>query len=308
MGALSQRAYGRTPRQGRSSRVASSWSRVALAPRVVGVCVLATAMVALVLLLASSRGRVAPRRVTQSVPVQRRVAALFAGIPQQGVVLGRPAAPVTLQVFVDLEDQLDANEWFDVMLPSILEEFVRTGVVRLEFRSFKTDTLNGGPFVRQQTAALAAGAQDRLWNYAATFIEEQGREFTNYATEAFVTHIAEQVPGLNMAEWERSRTAARSKLVMADNYDARYRFGFYATPAFRIGLTGGHMKDFSGHTVVEIHKYIVRRTPSGERYIAGVSNEWQHPVSLIDASDLEKALGELCQAPGGSCPAPAAKR
>jgi protein-disulfide isomerase len=224
------------------------------------------------------------------------------------VVLGQPAAPVTLQVFVDLEDYADGTNWFDLDLPVILEKFVRPGIVRLEFHSFKTDTLNGGPFVTQQTAALAAGAQDRLWNYTATFLDEQGKEFTNYVNEAFVTGIAKQVPGLNIAEWERSRTAALSNIVMADNYDARHRFGFHATPAFRIGLTGGHMKDFSGSTVVEIHKYIVRSKPSGERYIAGVSPEWQHPVSLINASDLEKAVGELCRAPDRSCPALAARR
>jgi hypothetical protein len=215
---------------------------------------------------------------------------------------------VTLEVFVDLEDYGDATSWFDLDLPVILERFVRPGIVRLEFHSFKTDTLNGGPFVTQQTAALAAGVQDRLWDYVATFLGEQGKEFTNYVNEAFVTGIAKQVPGLNIAEWDRSRTAAMSGIVMADNYDARYRFGFYATPAFRIGLTGGRMKDFSGSTVVEIHKYIVRRKPSGERYIAGISPGWQHPVSLINAGDLEKAVRELCRAPAGSCPALAARR
>lgn len=210
---------------------------------------------------------------------------------------------MTLQVFVDLEDHGYATQWFGTLLPPILEKFVRTNLVRLEFHSFKTDTLNGGPFVTQQTAAMAAGVQNRLWNYVATFIAEQRREFTNYATESFVTGIAKQVPGLNVAEWERSRTAVMSKIVMADNYHARYRFGFYATPAFRIGLTRGHVKDFSGHSIVEIHKFTVRTKASGERYIVGVSPEWQHPVSLIEASDVGAAVEELCRAPIGSCPA-----
>jgi hypothetical protein len=225
------------------------------------------------------------------------------------MVLGQPTAPVTLQVFVDLEDHNDGATWFDFMLPPIVESSVRSKLVKVEFRSLKTDTLNGGPFVTQQTAALAAGAQNRLWNYAAMFVNEQGPEFTNYVTEAFVTGIAKQVPGLNIAEWERSRSIAMSKIVMADDYNARHRFGLFATPAFRIGLTGGRMKNFSGRTIIDIHKYIVRARRSGERHIAGVSPEWQHPVSLVDASDLKKAVKELlCPRRDGLCPAPEARR
>jgi protein-disulfide isomerase len=245
----------------------------------------------------------------KSLTVQKHVAALFAGIPQHGVVLGKPSAPVTLQVFVDLEDHGDGTYWFDVMLPAILKRFVRTNIVRLEFHSFKTDTLNGGPFITQQTAALAAGAQNRLWNYAATFMNEQGPEFTNYATEAFVIGIAKQVPGLHIPEWEKSRTLTAEKLVMADNYNARYRLGLYATPAFRIGLTGGHTKRLAGLTFINAHKYIVRKKPSGERYIAGKSEEWQRPISLVDVDYLKKAVEALiCPRSGGSCPALASRR
>jgi protein-disulfide isomerase len=220
------------------------------------------------------------------------VAALFAGIPQHGASLGRPTAPVTLQVFVDLEDHGDGTSWFDEMLPPILQSFVRTNIVRLEFRSFKTDTLNPTPFIAQQTSAMAAGSEDLLWNYAATFVNEQGTEFTNYVTEDFLRGIAKQIPGLNLAGWERSRTAAMQRRVVEDDSAAR-EAGFYATPAFRIGRTGGKMKNFSGSTLEDYNKYIVRTKPSGERYIVGQSAELQHPVSLIDAADVKKAVKEL---------------
>lgn len=178
------------------------------------------------------------------------------------------------------------------MLPPILEQFVRPNVVRLEFHSFKSDTLNRRPFYVQQVAALAAGAQNLLWDYAATFMNEQGKEFTNYATEEFVTGIAKQIPGLNPAEWEQSRTISMAKIIEADIINAR-KVGFHDSPSFRIGLTGGKMKNFVGRNLETYHKYIVRKTPSGERYIAGISSEWQHPVSLIDATDLKKAVEEL---------------
>ena len=220
--------------------------------------------------------------------------ALFAGIPQRGTVLGQPNAPVTLQVYVDLEDHGNGVQWFDELLPPIIEKFVRTDVVRLEFHSLKTDTLNRVPFIMQQTAALAAGAQNRLWNYAYTFINEQGTEFTNYVNEAFVTGIAEQTPGLPLAEWEKSRTAEREYSVQYDSYIARHRLGLYVTPAFRIGLTDSKMEHLEAGIVFHYHKYIVHTTPSGERYIAGESpTEWQHPVWLVDARALRKAVEKL---------------
>jgi hypothetical protein len=92
------------------------------------------------------------------------VAGLLRGIPQHGNTLGSPGAPITLQVFGDLEC-IDVKQWFGFLLPAILKELVRTNIVRLEYRSLKTDTLNPTVFVAQQTAALAAGAQGRMWNF-----------------------------------------------------------------------------------------------------------------------------------------------
>ncbi len=268
----------------RASKSRAFWLRV-IAVAVVGV---------LSLVVSQFRAREAPSLVSaaERIRVQRRVAALFAGIPQHGVILGQPTAPITLQVFIDLEDHNDGTRWLDEMLPPILQQFVRTNIVRLEFHSFKTDTLNRLPFFIQQVAALAAGSQNLLWNYVGIFINEQGQEFTNYVNERFVTTIAKQLPGLNLAEWRQSRTIALARLVAEDNNTA-IKVGFHDSPSFRIGLTGGDMRNFVGHDIETYHKYIVRTKPSGERYIAGVSSELQHPVSLIEASDVKRAVERL---------------
>jgi protein-disulfide isomerase len=244
--------------------------------------------------LVASRGRghaAPPSRAAEHLRIQRRVTALFVGIHQHGVVLGQPTAPVTLQVFIDLEDH-QAGYWVNVLLPAILEKFVRTNVVRIEFHSYKSDTLNRIPFYRQQVAALAAGKQDLLWNYVATFLNEQGTAFTNYATAEFDAHIAERVPRLNLSEWELASTVAMEESVAADLVTAR-RAGFYVSPSFRIGLTDGLMRDLFGSVIFRFHKYIVHTTPSGERYISGTSSQWQHPTILVNASDLKKAVEGL---------------
>jgi hypothetical protein len=99
--------------------------------------------------------------------VDREVTQLLVGIPQHQNVLGRSTAAVTLEVFGDLKDP-DSRSWFLKDLLAIIRDYVRPGVLKLEYRSYKTNTYRPQTFVKEQTAALAAGAQDRLWNYIDT--------------------------------------------------------------------------------------------------------------------------------------------
>jgi protein-disulfide isomerase len=205
--------------------------------------------------------------------VDRDVGALLAGIPREGNTLGRPAAPVTLQVFGDLECY-DARHWFVKYLPAIIQEFVRPGIVKIQFRSFKTDTHNPTTFINQQSAALAAGTQNKLWSFIETFYHEQGQEYTPYATESYLNNIARQVPGLNRSRWHAERVTGRlSSRVVSDDRTAR-TLGFHDTPAFRIGRTGVPLKNFSGREII---------------LYAGQKN----PVSLVDAQDVRTATREL---------------
>lgn len=128
--------------------------------------------------------------------IAREVSELLAGIPQEGQTLGSPTAPVTMQLFTELEDY-SSGGWFVELLPAIIRELVRTNFLRIEYRAFKTNTIASETFVKQQAAALAAGAQDKLWNYVYTFYHEQGIEHTPYATDRFLENIARQVPAID---------------------------------------------------------------------------------------------------------------
>lgn len=156
-------------------------------------------------------------RAGQDARYDREVSTLLAGIPQEGRTLGSPTAPVTLQVFADLEDE-DSRHWVIRLLPTIIEEFVRPGTLKIEYRSYKTNTIHPGTFVKQQAAAIAAGAQGMLWNFVETFYLEQGREYTPYVTESYLDNIASQIPGLNIAQWHKDRNdGRRSEQVVADD-------------------------------------------------------------------------------------------
>jgi protein-disulfide isomerase len=169
------------------------------------------------------------------------VNSLVGGIPQNANVLGNPNAPVTLQYFGDLECPI-CKEFTLGALPSIIQRWVRTGKLKIEYRSMETATREPEVFKTQQVAALAAGKQQKMWHYIELFYHEQGEEDSGYVTEAYLQNLAQQVPGLNVAQWTSDRgNAALTSQVEADAQAAN-NAGFTGTPSFLIGKTGGPAK------------------------------------------------------------------
>lgn len=170
--------------------------------------------------------------------VDREVTALLDGLPQDGPVLGSPKAPITLRMYADLECPT-VRLFVENYLPSIIDNWVRTGTVRLEYRSLETDTSDEEVFFEQEIAALAAARQNRMWDFALTFVREQGEPQTRYATDAFIRDIAAQVPGLTTARWHKDRAAALlSKRVALDVYTA-HQSGLRSTPSFLVSFVPG---------------------------------------------------------------------
>jgi protein-disulfide isomerase len=166
------------------------------------------------------------------------VNALIGGIPQNGTVLGDPKAPVTLQYFADLECPV-CRDFTVGALESIVPRWVRTGKVKIEYRNLQTATREPEVFRSQQVAALAAGKQNKLWNFAETFYREQGEEGSGYVTDQFLQKVAEQIPGLNLPAWTAARNEAGLASQLATDSQLAAAQGFTGTPSFLIGKTGG---------------------------------------------------------------------
>jgi protein-disulfide isomerase len=182
--------------------------------------------------------------------IKSEVNALLTGIPQRANVLGSPSAPVTIEYFGDLE--CSACQAFTLdSLPTLISKWVRTGKVRIEYRSLETATRNPEVFKLQQVAALAAGAQNRMWNFIETFYHEQGEEGSGYVNEAFLQGIERQVPGLNLSTWtdDRSNTTY-SKKVEEDSSVASSN-GLTATPSFLLGRSSGVLKKLEVASITE---------------------------------------------------------
>ena len=89
--------------------------------------------------------------------------------------------------------------------PQLVQNEVRQGKVQVLYKAFCTATCNGpdpSVFNTQQVAGLAAGKQNKFWQFTELFYNQQGQEDTAYVTPAYLTGLANQVSGLNLATWK----------------------------------------------------------------------------------------------------------
>src|SRR5262249_13388898 len=132
--------------------------------------------------------------LTNALPAADAVEREFAGIPQNGRVLGSPKAPVTMITYVDL--QCPACRAFETeVMPSIVPELVRTGKLKIEARPI---AILGPDSVDARHAAIAAAMQNRMFNFNQVVYANQGVENTGWLNHAFIQKAGESVPGMSV--------------------------------------------------------------------------------------------------------------
>jgi protein-disulfide isomerase len=178
----------------------------------------------------------------QPVPGAAGASALLDGIPQHGLTLGNPAAPVTLVEFADLQCSFCA-QYATRTLPALIRDYVRTGRVQMAFRGL---AILGSDSATAARFAAATAQQNRLWNFLDLWYANQQAENSGYVTRSYLEAIATGVPGMNVgAAAAVSGTAvAQTQLDAANSLAGGY--GIASTPSFLIGRTGGSLKVLSG--------------------------------------------------------------
>jgi protein-disulfide isomerase len=185
----------------------------------------------------STRSAAEPTRA-RAQDVAGEVSSLLAGIPQHGNTLGDTRAPLTVQYFGDLECPF-CGRFTLGPLRSLIQNYVRRGKLKIEYRSLETATHDPETFRIQQVAALAAGEQNRLWNFIELFYHEQGRENSGYVTESYLQGLAQRVTGLKLIAWTAARNHRRLVNTLESDAQAAAAAGLRQTPSFRIGKTVG---------------------------------------------------------------------
>jgi protein-disulfide isomerase len=131
-----------------------------------------------------------------ALPGAADVHAELQGIPQKGMTLGNPNAPVTLLEYVDLQCPI-CREFEGTVMPDIIPKYVKTGKVKVETRVLK---FIGPDSDKARKAMLAAAKQNKAYNFALVLYANQGTENTGWLTNDFLSQIAASVPGLRVNE------------------------------------------------------------------------------------------------------------
>jgi protein-disulfide isomerase len=161
----------------------------------------------------------------------RDVTAILRGIPQDGLTLGNPRAPVLLVEFADLQcpycREFAARSW-----PDIVKRYIRTGKVRMELRLVN---ILGEDSVKANRAVMAAGLQNRMWDASMRFYDVQGEEGSGYVTDAFLRGVLGGVRGLDTARAMRERTSPQVADQLAAVHTLQSRYDVHSTPTLMIG-------------------------------------------------------------------------
>ena len=169
---------------------------------------------------------------------------LFKNIPQNGLTLGDPKAPVTMEMFIDVQCPVCQN--YEVtQLPSVVKKYIADGKVQLHLKPWA--------FLGQQSftgrrGVIAAADQNKGFEYAKVLYDNQGTEETGWLTGRQMAAIAASVNGLNLAKWRDAVNASASEST-AKGVDVLARqANVQGTPTIRVGPTGGKLQTASGGT------------------------------------------------------------
>lgn len=171
------------------------------------------------------------RFAAQSARMQK----VLAGIPQHGITLGDPSAPVTVTEYGDLQCPF-CDAYTLALFPKVVSSYVKPGLVKMVFRNM---SFVGPDSVIAGRAAAAAGMQNKLWSFIDAFYYNQGYENSGYVTPAFLRRVASLVPGLSVNRLMGERQALATLATLRSVTLLARSKGVTATPTFLIQRPGG---------------------------------------------------------------------
>jgi protein-disulfide isomerase len=163
--------------------------------------------------------------------------ALLQGIPQDGTAIGAVDAPVTLVEFADLQCPFCA-QWATDAFPDLVEEYVRPGKLRIEFRGL---TFIGPDSEKALRAALSAGEQARLWHTVELLFQNQGAENSGWVSDDLLAAVATSAM-LDAGPWRDGFDSAAVDDGIQSAAAEATTAGINSTPSFLLGPTGGTLQ------------------------------------------------------------------
>lgn len=163
--------------------------------------------------------------------------AMLNGIPQKGITLGKPDAPVTIVEFADPQcpycKQYTLNE-----MPTVIQDQVRTGKAKMELRLL---TFIGPDSITAAQVIYATANQNLMWNTADLMYRNQGEENSGYITDSFLNAIVTAAGG-DAAKAQKDATTPAVQEMIAAAKTLSGRYNVTGTPTILVGPTGGDLK------------------------------------------------------------------
>ncbi len=149
-----------------------------------------------------------------------------------GRVLGDPNAPVTVVEYADFQCAACKRAESSI-ISRIEQDYVRAGLVKIEFRMF--------PFLGQESfdaaqAAEAAREQGKFWEYHDALYNAQGRENSGAFSYENLVDLAREV-GLDVPAFEATLTSNKYLAPVRREADEARASGVVSTPTFFINDT-----------------------------------------------------------------------
>lgn len=122
---------------------------------------------------------------------------IFGGVPQEGARLGSSDAPVSIQIFNDLQCSSCRPDFLGT-IPGLVEHQVRSGHVQLLMRHY---SVAENPVELGFFSAEAAAQQGYGWQYTYLFFRNQEEAKRIGVTDGFLESLAGSIGELEIAEW-----------------------------------------------------------------------------------------------------------
>lgn len=215
------------------TKVDSSDRRTRMLQLGAGAVFIAIVAVVAVIVIASSGGDEGGGNPTE-LEKTSEVNSALQGVPQEGMVLGDPNAPVEVVEFGDLQCPV-CKAASEEVLPAVIEGQVEQGQAKLVFKNF---TIIGPESIPAGAGAIAAGMQGRGWNYLEIFYRNQGEEKSGYANDEFFTAVAEAAGVPDIEQWNKDRNSSKVKKEVETTSREAQQLGFNGTPSYAVDGPG----------------------------------------------------------------------
>ncbi len=193
--------------------------------------------------------------VVAAIAFQSRPASLAVSAPDVpaewlvGTTMGSPDAPVILQAWEDFMCPA-CRQWTSTVEPQLIEEYVKTGQVRIEFHQFPLSIHAPGAEMGAM-ASLCANDQNAFWTYHNRLFPAQDQGQAGFTIDALVRYADEL--GLDSRALMDCMSSQKYRDQVLASGDEAIRLGLNATPSILVnGVRMNNPFDYEGEVKAAI--------------------------------------------------------